>query len=364
MTTARGRRIAALGAAALALGGCGQILGPKATLGPGSIVRGRGLYNDVISQTNNEQTLESIVRMRYGEPLAMTSVASVTANLRASATSEAQFGFGAPKTYEGNLTPLTIGAAYEENPTISYTPVQGERYAKNILAPIGLDVLVLLLNTEHAPAQLLSVLVKHLNGLQNLLYGSPESRTAFHESIGLLAGLQDAGLATWTTTEGGGFALVIHDYQPANRETVRALLRAWNVQERAMRTGRNIVLPVRLAVGTPEQPGLNVQTRSVYELIEIAALGVDVPTGDVERRLVDRADPGASPLHGVFTIHSSPSRPTGEVLVATRHRGHWFYIAADDGPSKLMFRLLQSLIGMRLVEATPQAVPTLTIPVK
>ena len=363
MTMARGRRAAALGAA-LALVGCGQILGPKATLGPGSIVRGRGLYNDVINETNNEQTLESIVRMRYGEPLAMMSVASITANLRASATSEAQFGFGAPKTYEGNLVPLTIGAAYEENPTISYAPVQGERYAKNILAPVGLDVLVLLLNTEHAPAQLLSVLVKHLNGLPNPLYGSPETRVAFRDSIALLGRLQDAGLATWIATEAKGFALVIHDYAPANQETVRALLRSWNVPERAMRTGRSVVLPVRLAVGTPDQPGLNVQTRSVYELLEIAGLGVDVPTEHAERGLVDRADPDASPLRGLFAVHSSRSRPTADVLVAARHRGYWFYVAADDGPSKLMFRLLQSLIGMRLVDVAPHTIPTLTIPVK
>jgi hypothetical protein len=50
------------------------------------------------------------------------------------------------------------------------------------------------------------------------------------------------------------------------------------------------------------------------------------------------------------------------VLVAVRHRGYWFYIPADEGPSKLAFRLLQTLIGMRLVEGTPQTIATLTIP--
>ncbi len=44
--------------------GCSHLLGPKATLGPGSIVRGRGLYNEVITHTNNEQTLELIVHAR------------------------------------------------------------------------------------------------------------------------------------------------------------------------------------------------------------------------------------------------------------------------------------------------------------
>ena len=50
--------------------------------------------------------------------------------------------------------------------------------------------------------------------------------------------------------------------------------------------------------------------------------------------------------------------------MAVRHRGYWFYVSADDAPSKLAFRLLQTLINMRLVEAAPQAVPTLTIQAK
>src|SRR4029453_14814807 len=80
--------------AALWLVGCGRLLGPRATLGPGAIVRGRGLYNQVIGDTNNQQPLDQIVRARYGEPSGLLSVASVTANLRTQAMTESQFGIG------------------------------------------------------------------------------------------------------------------------------------------------------------------------------------------------------------------------------------------------------------------------------
>jgi hypothetical protein len=159
MSVRTGRRVASAGLAVLFLGGCGQLLGPRATLGPGAIVRGRGLYNDVITETNNAQILEAIVRARYGEPVAMLSVASVTASLRASANGEAQLGFGPRSNYDGNLVPLSIGVAYEDNPTISYVPVQGERYAKSLLTPVELEVLVLLLGIERAPAELVAILV-------------------------------------------------------------------------------------------------------------------------------------------------------------------------------------------------------------
>ena len=211
------------------------MLGPRASLGPGAIVRGRGLYNEVITATNNEQTLELIVRARYGEPAGLLSVASVTANLRATASTAAQFGIGPSSNYNGNLVPLALGFAYEENPTIAYTTVQGERYAKAMLSPVSLDMLVLLAGSEHASARLTSVLVKQVNGLRNPLYGPPEARTGFEQSIALLEQLERAGQVTWTSTARttGGVALVIHDYA-GTRDVVDDLLRRWGLPRRSL----------------------------------------------------------------------------------------------------------------------------------
>ena len=353
----------AAAAVVLWLGGCGPLLKPKATLGPGAIVRGRGLYNQVINETNNQQTLELIVRARYGEPFGLLSVASVTANLRSMAKTDAQFGIGASSNYQGNLVPLSIGFAYEENPTIAYTPVQGERYARSMLSPIGLDMLLLLLGIERTPHQFVSILVRQVNGLQNPMYGPPQARAAFQDSVALLARLEDAAQATWgsTGTKDGSFTLVIHDYAPGNRNVVRALLTEWGLPASLAHEDRDIVLPVRLGFGRGTSPALNVQTRSVYDLIEIAASAVEVPSEHAAQGLVD---PGVDrPLRGVLRIQSSPNYPSTDVLVAVHHRGHWFYISSNDAPSKLAFRLLQTLIGMRLVEGAPQTIPTLTIPV-
>ena len=349
--------------AALWLSGCDRFLGPRATLGPGAIVRGRGLYNQVISDTNNQQTLQLIVRSRYGEPTGLLSVASVTANMRTTATANSEFGVGPSANYQGNLVPLALGLAYEENPTIAYTPVQGERYAKSLLSPIGLDMLVLLLSMERAPHQLLAILVRQVNGLQNPMYGSPQASAAFQDSVALLARLENAGQATWTSTKDSAFELVIHDYAPANRNEVRDLLRTWGLPASLAQGDRDIVLPVNLAVGKVTKPELNVQTRSIYDLIDIAANSVEVPPEHVAQGLADPGLEELSPFRGGLRIQSSSSYPSTDVLVAVRHSGYWFFISADDGPSKLAFRLLQMLIGMRMVEGTPQTTPTLTIPV-
>jgi len=355
----------AAAAAVISLSGCGRLFGPRATLGPGAILRGRGLYTQVISDTDNEQILQLIVRARYGEPSGLLSVASVTANLRTTATANSEFGVGPSANYQGNITPLALGLTYEENPTIAYTPLQGERYAKSILAPVGLDLMVLLLGVERAPHQLISTLVREVNGLQNPMYGPPQARAAFEDSVGLLTRLEDAGQATWggTSTKDGSFALVIHDYAPGNRGVVRQLLRKWGLPESLVQGDRDIVLPLNLAVGKVSKPELNVQTRSVYDLIEIAANAVEVPPEHAAQGLTDQGFEGSSPLRGVLRIQSSPTYPSTGTLVAVRHHGYWFYIAADDGPSKLAFRLLHTLIEIRLVEGAPQTIPTLTIPV-
>ena len=334
----------AAAAAALWLAGCGRFLGPRATLGPGAIVRGRGLYNQVISDTNNQQTLEQIVRARYGEQSGLLSVASVTANLRTQATTDSQFGVGPSANYQGNIVPLSLGLTYEENPTIVYAPVQGERYVKGILSPLGLDMLVLLLGIEHAPHQLISILVKQVNGLRNPMYGPPQARAAFQDSVALLARLDDAGQATWasTSTKDETFALVIHDYapeQPGHRPGPAAEVGSSGVPRPGGSRDRPAGEP---GFRTGTRPELNVQTRSVYDLIEIAASSVEVPPEHAALGLPDPGLDGVTPLHGVMRIQSSPSRPSTDPLVAVRYRGYWFYIAGDDGPSKLAFRLLQS----------------------
>ena len=283
------------------------------------------------------------------------------------ATTEAQFGIGPTTNFKGNLVPFSVGLTYEENPTIAYTPVQGERFAKRLLSPVGVDLLVLLLCSERPPDQLISILVKQVNGLQNPMYGPPDARAAFRDSIALLARLEHAGHATWTSTStsanDSSLALVIHHYAPGDRDVVRELLQRWGLPASLGSRGRAIVLPVKLAIGDVTKPELNLQTRSVYDLIQIAATSVEVPP---EHAAVGLADPrldGLSPLHGLFRIQSSPNHPSADVLVAVRHHGYWFYISAADGPSKLAFRLFQTLIGMRFTEAGPQSTPTLTIPV-
>ena len=145
-----------------ALGCCGCAL-----VGPQSITAGRGTYTEVINRTEDEQILNVLVRQRYDETFGMISVASITANLRFSARTEANIGFGDSDNYAGNLVPLAAGVGYEENPTISYVPLSGEDFTRRMLSPISVSEWSLLGYNARHPGHVLALAAQRINGLRN-----------------------------------------------------------------------------------------------------------------------------------------------------------------------------------------------------
>jgi len=128
----------------------GCLLAGCSLIGPSAIRSGWLDYNDAISETDNQQLLMSVIHNRYEERASLLAVASVTANVRISASTGVELGFGDQDNYTGNLTPLSAGAVYEENPTISYVPVQGKKYSTPGLTGKGLRIRRSKSRPEHA----------------------------------------------------------------------------------------------------------------------------------------------------------------------------------------------------------------------
>src|SRR5213593_2596652 len=91
------------------------------------------------------QTLGLLVRLRYSDPIGLLMVSSVTAGLKFSAAAKGEAGFGPLANYAGNLVPFSAGIGYEDSPTISYTPVDGQAFLREWLAPVTLETLALVM---------------------------------------------------------------------------------------------------------------------------------------------------------------------------------------------------------------------------
>ncbi len=332
-------------------------------VGPASIKSGRAVYNDAIVATNNQQVLAMIVRMRYGEPAGLLAVTSVTANVSLQVHADSQFGIGAQSAFEGNLVPLSAGAAYEENPTISYVPVQGEKYLRQYLSPLPLDLTVLLLSASKTSPHFLTLLVRGINGVRNpdSVTDPPAASVAqFARIAEILSALDRDGFLTWAQ-EGENFVLVFKGEGEAYAQEVRELHTLLG-----FKTPRDftemITVPVYFGVGKRDDAAIELTTRSLYDLFKVAAACVEVPDEHVESGLAHRVPP-PGPVHATIRIRRSKDRPK-PALVAVRLHDWWYWIDATDPASKETFRILEALLSVRMAEsvAGSGAVPVMTVP--
>lgn len=358
-TTSRPTFASACGALLLALltSGC-------AVLGPAALRGGRAAYNDAIVATNNEQVLAMIVRMRYGEPTGLLAVSSVTASMSIQARAGAEFGVGPDSNFDGNLVPLSSGFAYEENPTISYTPLQGQRYMRQLLSPLPIDLTMLLLRTLHTSPESLTFLLRSINGIHNpdFLAESAAPDPNFGRLVEILSSLARSGELNWAQQSGPNPSFVLVIRAGASETLVSELYGLLGFEPEEDAAGL-LALPVRLSIGRPPEARLHLETRSLYELLHLAAAAVDVPPEHLESGIAHPLPP-LGPAGQGFQIRRSKSRPK-EAVTATYLHDWWYYLDATDARSKLTFLILEALISERVADAANHAAaaPVLTVPV-
>src|SRR5262249_28611434 len=138
-----------------------------AVFGPSSLSRGRGAYAEVIAETNAEQSLATLVRVRYGAPWILVAVSRFPDQARFNVNAGEEFAIGPDANCAGALVPLSGAVAYDENPTNSCLPVQGDKQLRQLLSPIPPDLLVPIINNPLDAEDSLALLVMSMNAIPN-----------------------------------------------------------------------------------------------------------------------------------------------------------------------------------------------------
>ncbi len=336
------------------------------SLGPKAITRGRQAYTEAIAVTNDQQILGFIVRVRYTQPGALLGVTSITANLHVLANASANFPIGQKESYAQNLVPLGLGFAYEENPTISYTPIQGDKYLRRLLSPIPLDVTVLFQNASYPLGEVMTTLIRNINGIHNpdfLTAPSVRPDPRFARVVELLDELQAAGHLDWVQAEKqpDRFSLALIGYAPDYTDQVRELSGLLGFPLPRDPTAA-LVIPVRAGLGGNHSGELALRTRSVYDLMRVAAAAIDVPEQHLTSGTAERFPP-AGPVGAGIRIGRSKERPAN-AAVAVAHQGWWFYVDNTDQSSKHFFRLIELLMSSHVADVSDrqQLAPVITLP--
>jgi hypothetical protein len=346
---------------ALSLGGCNSI-------GPGSVPRDRIDYVGAIGESWKEQTLLNVVRIRYGDAPSFLDVSSVISayTFQGQVSGGVAVSSDLTATIPRQLTTLGAGAAYLDRPTISYTPLSGDKFARSLLQPLPPAEVFELTQAGYPVDIVLLVTTRAINGIYNRsgIGGRPrEPDPAFYKVLDALRRLQQSGAVSLRVEKRGpdevGYLIVSAKRAPEVAEDLKFIEQTLGF---APDKRGEVLINFGLLPRAPNE--MAVLTRSMVEILGELAQGIEVPPEHVAQgrtgpaaRMATAPDPRDRPL---VRIHSS-SEPPLSTYAAVQYRNTWYWIDDGDIASKRVFTFL--MLFFSLAETgTPKQAPVLTLP--
>jgi len=345
-----------LGLGLLTLTGCHSI-------GPRTVTRDRFDYSGALAESWKEQMLLNLVKTRYLDLPIYLDVGQIVSGYTLETSGSLAGSLTETTAVGGNTAAAGASVRFTDRPTITYTPLTGDKFLQGFLTPIDPAKVFALIQAGYAADFILGLSVDSLNGLRNHAVSLGSKRTAdpeFFRVLTLLRDIQDAGAVGMrierSTNPRPATVLFFRDdrVEPAVQQQIDEVRNLLGVGP-----GQNLFHLVRSPFrGDPGE--LAVNTRSLYQLLISLALGVEIPQSHRDRQL---APPLATPSLDDSTfvrIHSGPKKP-GDAFVAVSYEGEWFWIANNDWKSKRTFSSILFLFTLADTGGT-ERLPMLTIP--
>ncbi len=222
---------------------------------------------------------------------------------------------------------------------------------------------------QNAPdplGELMTTLIRSIHDLNNpdfLTAPSVRPDPRFARVVAFLDELQAAGHLDWVQAEKqpDRFSLLLIGYAPDYTDQVRELSGLLGFPLPKDPTA-DLVIPVRAGLGGNHSGESALRTRSIYDLMRIAAAAIDVPEQHLTSGTAERFPP-AGPVGAEIRIERSKERPAN-AAVAVAHQGWWFYVDNTDRSSKYFFRLMELLISSHIADVSDrrQLAPVITLP--
>ena len=136
------------------------------SIGPGSVARDRFDYNTAISESWKRQTLLNVVKLRYLDPPIFVDVGQIVSGY--SLETGVSVGGQLAKTGAGDQFAAAGGhAVFTDRPTITYTPLTGNKFVKSLLTPLTPESVFFMIQAGWPADSVLLLTVASLNGLKN-----------------------------------------------------------------------------------------------------------------------------------------------------------------------------------------------------
>ena len=353
-------------AAGFALAACSSI-------GPSTVPRDRMDYLGAMSTSWKQQTLNNVVAIRYGDAPSFIDVASIVSSfsLEADASggvlsnSVAQAG-----TLNLPWTQVTAkaGVSYSDRPTITYSPLIGDKMTKRLIRPIPPVGIFELIQAGNAADTVLQVAVRSLNGIRNQGISGGVLEPAdpqFYPLIDAFRRLQiDGRLSVRTEKRNGeevGLFIITDGKRPQAANDI-AFIR----DTLKLKPDKDGELTIVFGAMPRSGKELAVLSRTMGDILIDLAMGIEVPETHVASgRTVPTVRTNSADNmreRPLVRIHSGPRAPAN-AYAAVNYGDLAYWIDDNDYASKRTFTLLMVFTSLAETGSVPQ-VPILTVPVR
>jgi hypothetical protein len=337
-------------------------------------VGGRTAYNLTVQESNSEQMLLNLVRLRYADIPFFLDVTSITT--QSTFRSELNPTFPIPGFNQDNPATIGTGVMWQDQPTLTYTPLEGSAFATRMLRPIELQTIQLLCYSGWDIDRIFRMLIQNFEGVLNAPETSdhPEKFSEysnFMEFSSLLRTFQRKGelqlgvnvkKASTGETPPEETLQIAFPSEGADGKRLAELLRC---REPAGGRCRREV-----DFGFNAKGRMGIMTRSILSCMYYLSHGVQVPEEHIESGMVrvpvcpDGVDNEEWRKMFCQLIRVCWSKfPPKNVYVAVKYEGYWYYIEDCDRSSKRTFALLMQLYNLNAVVPTNRG-PILTLPLR
>jgi hypothetical protein len=349
---------------AAALAGAVILTGCK-SIGPGTIATDRFDYSSSIAESWKQQTLLNIVKLRYLDLPVFVDVSSVVAGYSMQTGVSVNGTLSSEKAIQGNYLAAGGQAIYTDRPTITYTPMTGQKFLHGLMTPIEPKNIFFMLQSGYAADFVLGLTVESLNGLHNRSASGGSVRDADPEFMRVLQLLREVQAA-------GAVGMRV-EVSKTKDETAALFFRRDNVPpeivDKIAEIRRLLQMPDGVQkfnlVYSPVLGATNelaVGSRSMVQIMAAFASYTEVPESDVtEGRALPSFQSTNSPGKvDPVKIRCSPDKPA-DAFAAVHYRNHWFWIDDRDWRSKRALTAVMFLFTMAETGGNEQ-LPLITIP--
>jgi hypothetical protein len=334
-------------------------------LGPHTIPRDRFDYARAISESWKSQMLLNMIKLRYADVPVFVDVASVISQYTLEGQIELSAGWN-NSDLVGDGQMIGGSGRYSDRPTITYSPLIGEKFSRSMTKPIPPPAIFFLIQAGYPADLIFRTCVETVNGIHNRsgsLSNMREADPEFYRLVLLMRDIQKSG-ATGMRIE----------QKQAQKEATIFILRQKRIDaevEAKISTTRRLLgldpqqNEFKVTYGSTPQDAneIAVLSRSMYEIIVEMASYIDVPEshladGRVYESIVDQMDVSKE-FGPLLEVQSDANKPK-DAFVKARYDDYWFFIDKRDLRSKRMFSFLMLLFAF--TEKEGPVAPVITVP--